>query len=123
MARQIQFRFCHTGHFNVTDAQQFTAIFRITTCACRNYRPHIDYQTDWPILTLDELCHKITDGTHKTPDYKQEGIPFLRVTDLTNSNESKKFISRKEHEELIARCKPEKGDAAFEWNDRRRKSN
>ncbi|NLL02605.1 MAG: DEAD/DEAH box helicase family protein, partial [Mollicutes bacterium] len=102
---------------NVTDAQQFTVNFSNNNlCVVENYRPHIDYQTDWPILTLDELCHKITDGTHKTPDYKQEGIPFLRVTDLTNSNESKKFISRKEHEELIARCKPEKGDVLLSKN-------
>src|SRR3989344_6684584 len=53
---------------------------------------------------LDEVCLKITDGTHITPKYLNEGIPFLRVTDITESNSSKKFISNKEHNELIRRC-------------------
>ena len=45
-----------------------------------------------------------------------EGVPFLRVTDLTESNESKKFISKKEHSELTKRCKPEKGDVLYSKN-------
>ena len=66
--------------------------------------------------TLAEICLKITDGTHRTPMYVSNGVPFLRVTDLTNSNESKKFISLREHKELIKRCKPEKGDILYSKN-------
>ena len=65
---------------------------------------------------LDEVCLKITDGTHITPKYLNEGIPFLRVTDITESNSSKKFISNKEHNELIRRCKPENGDVLYTKN-------
>ena len=62
------------------------------------------------------LCNKITDGTHHTPTYTESGIPFLRVTDITESNQSKKFISKEEHLELIQRCNPEKGDILYTKN-------
>jgi restriction endonuclease S subunit len=65
---------------------------------------------------LQNICKQITDGTHKTPEYKDKGVPFLRVTDITNSNGSKKFISKEEHLELIKRCKPEKGDILYSKN-------
>jgi len=68
------------------------------------------------IIKLGELCNKITDGTHHTPTYTNEGIPFLRVTDITKSNNSKKFISHEEHLELIKRCNPEKGDILYTKN-------
>lgn len=68
------------------------------------------------IKTIKEVCDKITDGTHKTPEYTEEGVPFLRVTDLTESNSTKKFISKEEHKELIKRCKPEKNDVLYTKN-------
>lgn len=74
------------------------------------------YNKGFEKKTLKQICIKITDGTHKTPKYQERGIPFLRVTDLTNSNDSKKFISLEEHKELIKRCKPEKGDILYSKN-------
>jgi len=65
---------------------------------------------------LMDVCIKITDGAHVTPKYTERGIPFLRVTDLTESNNSKKFISKEEHKDLIKRCKPEKGDLLYTKN-------
>jgi len=65
---------------------------------------------------LGEICDKITDGTHVTPKYMDKGIPFLRVTDLTESNTSKKFISKEEHKQLIKRCFPERGDILYTKN-------
>jgi hypothetical protein len=68
------------------------------------------------MVELEKITNKITDGTHRTPKYTESGIPFLRVTDLTESNDSKKFISEKEHEELIKRCNPEIGDILYTKN-------
>ena len=48
----------------------------------------------WQVNPLGEVTRKITDGTHQTPTYVESGVPFLRVTDLTESNTSKKFITR-----------------------------
>lgn len=67
-------------------------------------------------LKLGEICTKITDGTHHTPKYTENGIPFLRVTDITKSNDSKKFISKAEHLDLIKRCHPTKGDILYTKN-------
>lgn len=67
-------------------------------------------------MKLGDICHLITDGTHHTPSYTSAGIPFLRVTDITGSNDSKKFISIDEHYELIKRCNPQKGDILYTKN-------
>ena len=76
----------------------------------------IKNEKNYPVKPLVEICNKITDGTHVTPKYTGQGIPFLRVTDLTNSNDSKKFISEEEHKDLIKRCKPEKEDILYSKN-------
>ncbi|OHA44240.1 MAG: hypothetical protein A3G04_01745 [Candidatus Taylorbacteria bacterium RIFCSPLOWO2_12_FULL_44_9] len=81
-----------------------------------NYKPVIKTDSSWEVKRLDEVCSQITDGTHSTPKYTHDGVPFLRVTDLTESNDSKKFISKEEHIQLIKRCKPEKGDVLYSKN-------
>ncbi|MFA5696462.1 MAG: N-6 DNA methylase [Bacilli bacterium] len=81
-----------------------------------NWKPSFIVDPKWEVQNLVDVCNQITDGTHITPKYKNEGIPFLRVTDITESNESKKFLSKEEHKELIKRCKPEKGDVLYTKN-------
>lgn len=76
----------------------------------------------WKIVKLKLLARKIVDGTHFTPNYVETGMPFLRVTDLSNMKkgninwESVRFISEKEHKELIKRAKAEKGDILLSKN-------
>jgi type I restriction enzyme S subunit len=72
----------------------------------------------WLVTKLKKVA-KVNDGTHKTPKYITQGIPFLRVTDLKNKYPMKgnnKYISISEHQELIRRCKPEKGDILYSKN-------
>ena len=38
----------------------------------------------WPLCSLESVCKKITDGTHKTPIYVASGIEFLSAKDLKN---------------------------------------
>jgi type I restriction enzyme S subunit len=65
----------------------------------------------WQTKTLGDLCYSITDGTHYTPKYADDGIPFYSVENVTADNfVSTKFITAEEHSKLIKRCKPEKGD-------------
>ena len=74
---------------------------------------------EWDFVKFNKLTLKITDGTHFTPKYLNEGIPFLRVTDIQTKTiewKSVKKISRVEHVELIKRCNPEKGDILFSKN-------
>ncbi|MDW7669654.1 MAG: restriction endonuclease subunit S [Bacillota bacterium] len=66
---------------------------------------------DWVILKLDDVCTSINDGTHHTPKYVEDGIPFYSVENITDNNfTSTKYISQEEHLKLIRRCLPEKGD-------------
>jgi type I restriction enzyme S subunit len=72
----------------------------------------------WDVLKICDFA-KVTDGAHKTPKYISSGIPFLRVTDMRNKDVFSgkiKFISQQEHNELIKRCKPEKGDILYSKN-------
>ena len=67
----------------------------------------------WVWVRLDNLCSKITDGSHKTPKYTNSGIPFISVKDIYNNQISfndTKFISQEEHNELYKRCNPEYND-------------
>ena len=72
-----------------------------------------DVPENWKWVTLGSILNKLTDGTHKTPKYTTDGIKFVSVKDMSNgvlSLENTKFISAEEHQELYARCTPEKGD-------------
>ncbi|RCJ40963.1 hypothetical protein A6770_36825 [Nostoc minutum NIES-26] len=67
----------------------------------------------WCWASLDELMKKIVDGSHHTPTYTDNGIPFLSVKDIRNGQiyfDNCKYISVEEHKILCQRCNPEYGD-------------
>jgi type I restriction enzyme S subunit len=66
---------------------------------------------DWDVQPLSKLSTYINDGTHHTPTYKRDGIPFYSVENVSaNDFYNVKFISEEEHKKLVKRCRPEKGD-------------
>ena len=67
---------------------------------------------NWCWCSLSQLSKQITDGTHKTPNYQQSGIPFLSIANISSGiyDKKPKYISKDEHLKLINRCKPELGD-------------
>ncbi|MCK4395248.1 restriction endonuclease subunit S [candidate division WOR-3 bacterium] len=70
-------------------------------------------KTKFDLIKVKDLCVKITDGTHYTPKYLNEGIPFISVKDVRENEisfEDTKFISREENKLLTKRCKPEPDD-------------
>nr|WP_246782115.1 restriction endonuclease subunit S [Wohlfahrtiimonas chitiniclastica] len=67
----------------------------------------------WFWVSLDSLTSHIVDGTHHTPKYVKNGIPFISVKDVRNGDidfSDTKFIEEKEHLKLSKRCRAEKGD-------------
>jgi type I restriction enzyme M protein len=100
----------------VAEIEGYQKVINGARAVLDNYRPHIPIHADWPVKELSEVTTKITDGAHFTPTYMETGVPFLRVTDITESNLSKKFIPQEEHIELIKRCRPEKGDVLYSKN-------
>lgn len=75
-----------------------------------------DKSNNYPLKTIKDVCIKITDGTHRTPQYIKTGVPFLSVKDIRETGisfEDTRFISLEEHKELIKRCNPENGDILY----------
>jgi type I restriction enzyme S subunit len=73
----------------------------------------------WGISKLKYLTTQIVDGAHFTPTYVDEGVPFLRVTDVHSKvidMSNIKYIPEIEHQELIKRCNPERGDLLLSKN-------
>jgi type I restriction enzyme S subunit len=64
----------------------------------------------WEVKKLGEIA-EIKDGTHQTPNYVEDGIPFYSVENITDNNFSHtKFITLEEHNKLTKTYKIEKGD-------------
>ncbi|EIQ3469520.1 restriction endonuclease subunit S [Campylobacter jejuni] len=77
-----------------------------------NTKENYQLPQSWKWKGLGEICF-ITDGTHKTPNYIETGIPFLSVKNISKGFfdlSDVKYISLEEHNKLIKRAKPEFGD-------------
>lgn len=74
----------------------------------------------WKTKKLKYLTNLIIDGTHNTPTYVDEGVPFLRVTDITSGGvidiDSVAKIPIEEHLDISKRCCPKKGDLLVSKN-------
>lgn len=73
----------------------------------------------WEITKVKFISNLVIDGSHHTPTYTDSGVPFLRVTDLHNERvdlDKVKFISEEEHQNLVKRTRPERGDVLLSKN-------
>ena len=64
-------------------------------------------------IKLGDACKKITDGTHKTPNYLDEGITFISAKNIVNGEldfSDVKHISEEEYQEIQKRCQTEIND-------------
>ena len=64
------------------------------------------------------LRGKISDGPHETPDLKEDGIPFVSIDSLNDTQNIdfsivKKYISSKDYERYCLKTKLEEGDVLF----------
>jgi type I restriction enzyme S subunit len=67
----------------------------------------------WEIRKMEEISLKITDGTHQSPKFLKEGIPFLLVSNIVNNKinyKTNKFISEEDFETLNKRTPIEIGN-------------
>lgn len=68
------------------------------------------FSGDWIEKRLGEMA-EIKDGTHQTPKYVDDGVPFYSVESVTNSDfRNVKMVSPEEHKLLTKTFKIEKGD-------------
>jgi len=73
----------------------------------------LDTPSNWITSPLDDLCHNITDGSHQTPTYVEEGRPFLSAKNVKPFRfmpDDHKFVSETDFENYRKGRKAEKGD-------------
>ena len=67
----------------------------------------------YPSEKLGKICSKITDWTHKTPTYLQDGVTFISAKNTINGGldfSDVKYISKAEYQEIQKRCQTERLD-------------
>lgn len=67
----------------------------------------------YPLIRLGDICSKITDGTHKTPNYLGDGVTFISAKNIVNGEldfSDIKHISEEEYQEIQNRCQTEMYD-------------
>jgi type I restriction enzyme M protein len=82
-----------------------------------NYKHKIEIDPEWDMVELDEVCNKITDGSHYSPETTDIGYPYVTVKDLTDGIidfENCKKIDIKHYSDLLkSGCKPMVKDILF----------
>jgi len=71
------------------------------------------------LVSLEDGCEQITDGVHITPTYVEQGVAFLRITDIKNGTvdwSTVKRIPRAEYAEITRKSRPRKGDILYSKN-------
>lgn len=69
----------------------------------------------WTATRVRFLTDRIVDGVHHTPEYVEDGIPFITVKNLTSqvdgiSFDEVDYITHEAHAQLSKRASPRKGD-------------
>ena len=81
-----------------------------------------DNKFDYDVMTLQDVCEPIKDGTHQTPTYTEDtinGYKFLSSKDVTSGKVDwthLKYIPEELHNELYKRISPRKGDVLLAKN-------
>jgi type I restriction enzyme S subunit len=74
---------------------------------------------NWITTKLNEICEKITDGTHQTPTYFDDGVIFLSSKNVTTGKidwDNIKYIDTKQHIEMSKSISPKVGDILLAKN-------
>lgn len=77
------------------------------------------HDSTWLKDSLHNVCEKITDGTHQTPNYFDEGYVFLSSRNVTTGVidwERVKYIDEVQHNEMQKRVSPKIGDILLAKN-------
>jgi type I restriction enzyme S subunit len=70
----------------------------------------------FPWITLAEVCSRITDGTHQSPQWSASGIPFLFVSNIVGGSidfSTDKYVSIQTYEALTKYAPIEVGDVLY----------
>ena len=79
----------------------------------------------WEVKKLIEVCERITDGSHFSPESSNNGeYPYITVKDICDDEidfNNCKFINEQNYKVLLkSGCQPEPGDILFQRMERRK---
>lgn len=67
-------------------------------------------------VTLSDVCTKVTDGTHDTPERLEEGVLLLTGKNIRPTGilfDDVEYVSEEDHKIIYSRCNPEYGDVLY----------
>jgi type I restriction enzyme, S subunit len=72
------------------------------------------FDGEWKVSVIRKLVSTpVTDGPHSTPQFLDNGIPFLSVNNIVDnkiSNKNLRHISKLDHIRFSKKCKPQRND-------------
>jgi len=93
--------------------ESYQALLRQTDELVKSQFIELFAEKEYPRCKLSDVCKKITDGTHKTPNYQDQGIAFISAKNIVDGKldfSDIKHITQSEYEEIQKRCQLEIGD-------------
>ncbi len=71
----------------------------------------------WKVVKLSEVCLSISDGDHQPPPKTTTGIPFVTISDITNTNQfdfsNTMFVPQEYYDNLDSKRKPQIDDILY----------
>ena len=105
-------------HKIVEEIDRYQGIIDGAEKIINNWKPSFDIDPEWEKVELGSICSKLTDGSHFSPETKDQGVPYVTVKDIDRDGKinllSSKKISTDDYLLLSKNgCKPKKGDILF----------
>ncbi len=78
-----------------------------------NFETETEIPASWKHVYLQELAYQITDGTHLTPQYTEQGKPFLSAQNVKPFKfmpDKHRYVSEDDFDNYRANRRPERGD-------------
>ena len=73
-----------------------------------------DIPKGWEVVSLDDACERVTDGSHSSPASVDEGLPMASSKDMHDwglTLQTCRFIGREDFDQLVRNgCKPKMND-------------
>jgi restriction endonuclease S subunit len=96
----------------VNKLEAFAAILEGAQTVVENWKPEIQVDPSWSMSPLGEICD-VRDGTHESPKFLNEGIPFITSKNLRDWKidfSTAKYISENDHLQFSKRSSVNSGD-------------
>lgn len=72
---------------------------------------------NWEKVKLEEICSSISDGDHQAPPKVNKGVPFVTISNITNTNQldfsNTMFVPQEYYDKLDSKRKAQEGDILY----------